>query len=160
MNKLFQPIIVGYWNEDTMTLMEKCFMLKLNLISRMVFGFQVSYATSGHYSTVFQRYFHFVRSYRVRFGTGTIGNLVTKIRLNSHFQFWIIDLHMFDMQKRGEQFKIIIWIGLGDRQKLSMTSSFSHQTMIVSQINLDAPMSLISMGLILTISKDWLRTLV
>ena len=67
---------------------------------------------------------------------------------------------MFDMQKRGEQFKIIIWIGLGDRQKLSMTSSFSHQTMIVSQINLDAPMSLISMGLILTISKDWLRTLV
>ena len=63
---------------------------------------------------------------------------------------------MFDMQKRGKQFKIIIWIGLVDRQKLSMTNSFSHQTMIVSQINLDASMSLIFMGLILTISKDWL----
>ena len=41
MNRLFQPIIAEYWNEDTMIPMEKYFMLKLNLISRMVFGFQV-----------------------------------------------------------------------------------------------------------------------
>ena len=42
-----------------MILLKKCFMLKLNLISRMVFGSQVPYATSSHYSTVFSEIFLF-----------------------------------------------------------------------------------------------------
>ena len=41
MNRLFQLIIAEDLNEDTKILMEKCFMLKLNLISRMVCGSQV-----------------------------------------------------------------------------------------------------------------------
>jgi len=87
MNRLFQPIIALAWNEDMMILLKKCFTLKLNLISRMVFGSQVPYATCSHYSTVFQRYFHFVRRYRNHCGTEMIGKMGTQIPLNNHFRF-------------------------------------------------------------------------
>ena len=159
MNRLLQTIIALAWNEDTMILLKKYFTLKLNLISRMVFGSQVPYATRLVALVVitlpfFQRYFHFVRRYRNHCGTEMIGNMGTKIPLNNHFRFWIIDLRLFDMLKRGKQFKIIIWIKLREQQKSSLTNSFSRQTIVVIQINLYAPMSLIFMGPISTIFKD------
>ena len=43
---------------------------------------------------------------------------------------------------------------MGERQKSSLTNSFSRQTITVIQINLYAPMSLIFMGRISTIFKD------